>query len=64
MPSRARSATALAVVDAAPHASSLIEARERILDALESQLDGSERDLELLYRYLAQVLRDQPPIER
>jgi hypothetical protein len=39
----------------------LIEAREKMLDALESELDGSERDLELLYRYLAHVLEDHAP---
>ncbi|HET6585658.1 MAG TPA: hypothetical protein VFG69_19500, partial [Nannocystaceae bacterium] len=39
----------------------LVEAREKMLDALESELDGSARDLELLYRFLGRVLEDQAP---
>lgn len=37
----------------------LVEAREKMLDRLESELDGIERDLEVLYTFLDRVLAER-----
>lgn len=39
----------------------LVDVRERMYDALESQLNAIDRDLELLYRYFARLLDDRTP---
>lgn len=38
----------------------LVDVRERMYDALESQLSAIDRDLELLYRFLSRLLGDAP----
>jgi hypothetical protein len=42
----------------------LVDVRERMYDALESQLNAFDRDLELLYRYFARLLDDPTPTTR
>lgn len=39
----------------------LVDVRERMYDALESQLNAFDRDLELLYRYFGRLLDDPVP---